>query len=190
MFADISVSYNSAPALDEYFGGIAGYVTGEELTISGYRYLSSSVYVNDGESAILYDKAFGNDVTFTPAAGTLYDGFISANDTLKELITTYMIRSYLLPTGADGTSAHPVEITNFRQISLILAYPYMSFSVTRDVRCPMNIITYHRGFYGTITYDNGSIRSDHPDNSSDKPLHDAVKKDTQTVIIGKKEEDN
>ena len=190
VFADANVLYNAAPALGAYFGGIAGYVTGDGLVLNNYRYLSASVYVNDGNNAMLYDKAFGNDVTFDAAAGTLYDAFVAANDALSELISTYMIRSYLLPSGADGTAAHPVEITNFRQIALMLAYPYMSFNVTRDVRCPMNIITYHRGFYGTITYVGGSIRSDHPDNSSDKPLHDAVKNNTQTVIIGKKEDNH
>lgn len=189
VFADLGVIYKSAPAQNAYFGGVAGYAAGEELTIENYRYLTSSVYVNDGTGAILYDKAFGNDVTFAAASGTDYDGFVAANDTLTELISENMIRDYLLPAGVNGTSASPVEITNFRQISLILAYPYMTFKVTRLVRSPIDIPTYQRGFYGAIIYQgDGKIRSDHRDSTSDTPLTDAVMQNVQNVIIEKKEE--
>ncbi len=190
IFADVSVSYKTAPTLNAYFGGIAGYVTGDENTVSNYRYLTSSVYVNDGESAILYDKAFGNDVTFNTQNSSVYDEFIAADDTLTEMISTYMIRGNLLPSGANGTAANPVTLTNFRQIALILAYPYMHFNVANDIRSPLSITTYHRGFYGVITYTNGGMRSDHPSNTSDIPLTDAVINSTQTVVIGKKEDNN
>ncbi|MCM1306590.1 MAG: InlB B-repeat-containing protein [Firmicutes bacterium] len=190
VFADVSTIYKSAPK-SAYFGGIAGYVHGDELVIANYRYLSSSVYVYDGASANLYGNAFGNDVTFETAAGTLYDSFIAVNDGLTALINDNMIRDYLLPVGANGTAANPVEITNFRQISLILAYPYMNFKVTRLVRTPLYIPTYHRGFYGAIIYEGegSKLRSDHSDSTSDTPLTDAaIAQSGQNVTIRKKEE--
>lgn len=187
VFDDVTVK--SPQTVTTYLGGIAGYITGDELSISNYRYLSSSLYSYDGSNAGLTDRAFGNDVTFTVTDGIVYDDFISAGDALTALIRDYTVRGYLLPSGADGTSSAPVTVTNFRQISLITAYPYMNFRISGKVRSPLKITTYHRGFYGVITYDDGSsIRSDHPDSASDVPLTDAVKKDTTNVIIGKKED--
>lgn len=184
VFADISVNSQYEGS---YFGGIAGYVTGDELTIQEYRYLASSIYLNDGVSAVLCDKAFGSGVA-DEITGDSYDAFMASADSMKNIITSYMIRAYLLPTGADGTAENPIQITNYRQIPLIIAYPYMNFKLIGEIRSPLKMTTYNRGFYGTINIDDGSIRSYHAENTSDIPLTDAIKKNVVVITVGKKED--
>ena len=178
-FTDASVFYAAASSL---YGGIFGNKSGESVSITRISYLSSSLYVYDGENASLRNSAYGN-VTDTTGERSYSDfkSFANADKTVK-----LMVRDYLLPANNDGTDSSPVEITSFRQISLITAYPYMSFKVVKSITTPIKITTYHRGFYGKLTYaDGATLYSAHPFNASDVNLIDAVR--DVTIIFIRKE---
>ncbi len=178
-FTDASVFYAAASSL---YGGIFGSKSGESISATGISYLSSSLYVYDGENASLRNSAYGN-VTDTTGEKTYSDfkSFANADKTVN-----LMVRDYLLPANNDGTDSSPVEITSFRQISLITAYPYMSFKIVKSVTTPIKITTCHRGFYGKLTYaDGATLYASHPYNTSDVNLIDAAR--DVTVIFIRKE---
>ena len=178
-FTDASVFYAAVSSL---YGGIFGSKSGESVSVTGISYLSSSLYVYDGENASLRNSAYGN-VTDTTGEKSYSDfkSFANADKTV-----TLMVRDYLLPANNDGTDSSPVEITSFRQISLITAYPYMSFKIVKSVTTPIKITTYHRGFYGKLTYADGTtLYAAHPFNTSDVNLIDAAR--DVTIIFIRKE---
>ena len=139
-----------------YIGGAAGYST---ATIADMKYLASGIYINEKEDpendeseGRLSDAAIGN--TGETTGNTDYSGFVSVNE-INALLQNYIIRNYLLPTAEAGAT---VKITNWRQLSLITAYPFMSFEISANIYSPIAITTAKQGFYGVITVANDEIK--------------------------------
>jgi len=185
VFDDTSVMLYGVTT-ESYYGAVIGYIVDNSITINNCRYLRSSVYVNDGNSAILRDSAFGNTETYASQA-CAYDDFVAGTGKISELITKNIIRSYLLPTAQNGTTANKIIITNYRQIALLVAYPYMNFTVSENISSPIALTTLNRGFSGTITYaTDKTIRADIP---SDINLFDAIRDSQQAIVIHMEKDD-
>ena len=185
-FVDSSVVSEVSLSTKFYHGGIVGGMEEDwEEGLTSYKYLAYSNYQHDGSiaptSANLRNSAFGTiaETDYGQNFDTLY-----ADVTIKALLDTYVIRSYLFATGCNGTTAAPIVITNYRQIPLLLAYPYMTFYVSESIYSPIPWTTQKRGFYGTITYATGKeIQANVPSNVN---LYDAIR--TTNIVIQKEDE--
>ena len=185
-FVDSSVESEVSLSTGFYHGGIVGGMTEDwEEGLSSYKYLAYSNYKHDGSSnpssASVRNSAFGTiaETTYGQDFDTLY-----ADATIQGILDAYVIRSYLFATGCDGTTEHPIIMTNYRQIPLLLAYPYMAFRVNEPIYSPIPYATQKRGFYGTITYATGKeIQANIPSNVN---LFDAAK--SSNIVVKKEDE--
>ncbi len=186
-FMDSSVRSTISLTSNYYNGTIVGFIDTEEVDtandITSFNYLEYSNYTYDGlnETANVNNSAFGtsSNTSSSNSFDTLYN-----NATISSILDTYVIRSYLFATGCDGTTTNPVLITNYRQVSLIYAYPYMVFRVLNNVYTPIALTTYHRGFIGAISYDNSSTINAYIPSTIN--LMDAIK--SNSLVIVKKED--
>ena len=185
-FVDSSVFANG---ITYYCGGIIG-DNGVSFELSDYSYLKSALYVKESNNShILRDSAFGNAVNPSASVSKDYNDMYTALNAASvpgtlldayDIVETYMIRTYLFATGCTGTTSNKVVITNYRQIALLLAYPYLNFSVNADIFSPIDLNQYDRGFSGSITYVGGATIKAYNVHSTINLF--AVARDTNVVV--------
>ncbi|NLL55781.1 MAG: hypothetical protein GX242_01025, partial [Clostridiales bacterium] len=134
-------------------GGVVGFIEDLEVyyfTDAPNSYLANSIYLNGSTLA----HSIGNYTDTTGA--TTYDEYAQQDGEVINLVNTYVIRHYLLPNGNVGTSDNVIEITNYRQLSLLRLYSFANFSMSSDIYFPSSYIfnAYEEGFYGTLIVTN------------------------------------